>query len=118
MKVQPLHKRLIVQLEGTSNGKLAEYVSEGGIVIAGGDLSTGRNAYDGLKDRWALVLGVGSECLDVKVGDRVLITAGKWTEAVKLDGEYLWMTEEEQVLLIDDKFAETEGAEKTNALVM
>lgn len=118
MTITPLRNRMIVRLEGTSNGKLSDYTSEGGIVMLGGDMDVGYNITDGLKDRWAEVLAVGPTCTDIKKGDRVLITQGKWTEAARVGSVYFWMTEEEHVLLVDDAYRASDGEQKTVATVM
>ena len=118
IKITPLRSRIIVRLEGTTNGKLSEIVSDGGIVIAGANLGTGINSEDGLADRWAEVLATGNEVKDVKQGDRVLIQSGKWSEAAKVGNEFFWMSEEQYVILIDDKFLASGGKEKTHAPVV
>jgi len=116
--MKALHKRMLVVLEGTENGKLSTYTSSGGIAILAGNMSTGFNSDDGLKDRWATVLSVGSEVTDVMENDRVLISQGKWSQAHEVDGIWFWMTDEEHVILIDNMFRETNGTEKTNAPVI
>jgi len=118
VNLRPLRQCIIVRLEGTENGKLAEYTTKGGIVVPGADLNAGINNHDGLKSRWAEVLAVGPECTEVLIGDRVLIDAGKWTASVKFEDDFVWMTEEEHIALIDDVYRSSEGKEKTDIELM
>ena len=41
-------------------------------------------------DRWARVVAIGPDVLDVKRGDRILIEHTMWTEGLVHDGVTLW----------------------------
>ncbi len=50
--------------------------------------------YDMGKSRWGLVKDIGPDVTEIKVGDYILIEAGKWTNAVEVNGQKLWRTKE------------------------
>jgi co-chaperonin GroES (HSP10) len=53
--------------------------------------------------RFGIVTHVGPEVKeDIRVGDRILVDALKWTEEVKFEGQGYWMTREEHVIGIDE----------------
>ncbi len=53
------------------------------------------------KPRWVTVVSVGPRVIeDIEVGSQVLVEALKWTEAIKVDGEPHWRTDEDNVLAI------------------
>jgi co-chaperonin GroES (HSP10) len=61
----------------------------------------------GIRPRRCKVLAVGPECLDVRVGDHVLVGHADWTRGLDVpmsDGtvQRLWFTEESRVLMIVD----------------
>lgn len=55
--------------------------------------------------RWGIVQAVGERVQDdIKPGQRVLIEALKWTEAVSYDAETVWLTGQDYVLVVDDEY--------------
>lgn len=53
--------------------------------------------------RWGRIHSVGPDVKDaVFVGDEVLVTALKWTNGYKWDGELYWNTNEDQILLVNE----------------
>lgn len=57
------------------------------------------------KPRWAKVVSIGSDCLDVKVDMRILIEPGAWTNNFEIDGVKHWKTDESKVLAVEDERA-------------
>lgn len=113
MGVRATRDRMIIALEGvTEHKKIDDIKSDGGIILTPNDGPGGIEGKLGLSDRWARVLAIGPKCTEVQVGDRVLVTAQKWTEGFKHDGVWLWMTTEEHILALDGLFRETQGKEK------
>lgn len=55
--------------------------------------------------RWATVTSVGPDVVCVSAGDRVLVTALKWTNAISFEGQDYWKTDEDQLLAIDEEVA-------------
>jgi len=58
--------------------------------------------------RWAKVVAVGPDCLDVKNGDYILIDALRWTMGMEFEGHKIWKTAEKEVILIADEAPELE----------
>lgn len=50
--------------------------------------------------RKGIVLAIGPDVKDVKVGDTILIEALMWSEGVKYKGEMFWKTAEHKVLAL------------------
>lgn len=48
--------------------------------------------------RWAKVTHVGPTARELKAGDHVLISAGKWTPGFDFQGQRYWKTDEDQVV--------------------
>jgi uncharacterized ubiquitin-like protein YukD len=57
-----------------------ERISHGGIVLMNDDMKSA-----GIRPRWAKVYAVGPEQVDIKVGQYVLISHGRWTRGVKIE---------------------------------
>jgi len=75
-KVTPLkNKVLVVNIE--SGAKL----SRGGIIIPDDD---GKES--GIRPRWAEVYAVGSDVDDIKPGEWILISHGRWSRGVDIQG--------------------------------
>ena len=55
--------------------------------------------------RSGIVIDVGPECTDVKIGDTILIEPSMWTNSIDLDesgSEEFWVTRERNVIAIMD----------------
>jgi co-chaperonin GroES (HSP10) len=72
---QPLNDSIIV-----ADMVFDERISHGGIVLMNDDMKSA-----GIRPRWAKVYAVGPEQVDVKVGQYVLISHGRWTRGVKIE---------------------------------
>lgn len=73
--LQPLSDHIIVY-----DMKFDERISKGGIIIPNDDMKS-----SGIRPRWAKVYAVGPEQKDVKVGEYILISHGRWTRGIKID---------------------------------
>jgi co-chaperonin GroES (HSP10) len=76
--------------------------TSGGIILADDDMKVW-----GIRDRWAKVFSVGPDVKDLKSGDWILLSHGRWTQGfdIELDGSdvRLWRVEyPEGVLLVSD----------------
>jgi len=71
-ELRALHDHVIV-----SDMSFDERLSNGGVLLRSDDMKS-----QGVKPRWARVYAVGPKQTDVKVGEWVLITHGRWTRGV------------------------------------
>lgn len=99
--LRPLGKYIIFRFHDPhviKGGKLMfqeQYKS--GLILATFDMSLNQA-------RWGTVLAKGNEVSDdIKVGDKVLIDALKWTNGVEYNTVMYWRTSEEHIIGIDDE---------------
>jgi len=52
--------------------------------------------------RWVIVQEVGPTVKEFKVGDKVLLEALMWSEAVEFDNDNFWYSDETKVLAIEE----------------
>jgi co-chaperonin GroES (HSP10) len=94
---QPLKDSIIV-----ADMVFDERISHGGIVLMNDDMKSA-----GIRPRWAKVYAVGPEQVDVKVGQYVLISHGRWTRGVKIEdseGEKtIRKVDNNDILLVSDE---------------
>lgn len=74
-KILPLYDSVIV-----SDMMFEERVSQGGIIIPNDDMKD-----SGIRPRWAKVYAIGPDQKDIKVGQYILISHGRWTRGIKID---------------------------------
>ena len=95
--IQPLGKRVLVCRMHFGENKTA-----GGIIIPDDD-----GTQSGIHPRWARVYAIGSKQEDVKVGQWILVSHGRWSRALKVkkDGTELEvrMIDENDILLLSDE---------------
>ena len=76
-------------------------ITNGGIVLLNDDMKSA-----GIRPRWAQVYAVGPTQTDIKVGQYILISHGRWTRGVKIDdgnGEKtIRKVDNKDILLISD----------------
>ena len=72
--ITPLKKRILV-----SDMHFGETKSKGGIIIVDDD-----GTAEGIHPRWGKVYAVGRDQVDVKVGEWVMVSHGRWSRAFKL----------------------------------
>lgn len=73
--IRALHDHVIV-----TDMNFDEKISHGGIIIPTGD-----RKLEGIHARWARVYAVGPEQQDVRTGQYVLITHGRWTRGLDIE---------------------------------
>lgn len=76
-KLQPLNDTIIV-----SDMKFDVRLSNGGIILPNDDMKS-----SGIRPRWAKVYAVGPEQKDIKVGEYILISHGRWTRGIKIEDQ-------------------------------
>ena len=95
--ITPLKKRVLV-----SDMHFGETKSKGGIILVDDDGSE-----SGIHPRWAKVYAIGNKQEDVKVGQWILVSHGRWSRALKVkkDGIELEvrMIDENDILLLSDE---------------
>jgi len=96
-KLHPLNDSIIV-----SDMNFDERLSSGGIVLLNDDTKS-----SGIRPRWAKVYAVGPEQKDVKVGQYILISHGRWTRGVKIADDTgnhtIRKVDNNDVLLVSDE---------------
>jgi|TARA_B110000196_G_C20972551_1_gene579433 co-chaperonin GroES (HSP10) len=95
--ITPLKKRVLV-----SDMHFGETKSAGGIILADDDGSQG-----GIHPRWAKVYAIGKEQEDVKVGQWILVSHGRWSRALKVAKKGIElevrMIDETDILLVSNE---------------
>lgn len=81
--LKPLNDTIIV-----SEMHFGERISHGGIVLRNDDTKSA-----GIRPRWGKVYAVGPDQKDVKVGQYIMISHGRWTRGIKIED-----TEGEQII--------------------
>ena len=95
--ITPLKKRVLV-----SDMHFGETKSKGGIILMDDDGSAG-----GIHPRWAKVYAVGNQQEDVKVGQWILVSHGRWSRGFKVRKEgvelEVRMIDEADILLVSEE---------------
>ena len=95
--ITPLKKRVLV-----SDMHFGETKSAGGIILVDDDGSA-----QGIHPRWAKVYAIGKDQDDVKVGQWVMVSHGRWSRALKVKKEgvelEVRMIDENDILLLSDE---------------
>ena len=96
-RLKPLRDSIIV-----SDMQFDERLSNGGIVLLNDDMKS-----SGIRPRWGKVYAVGPEQKQIKVGQYILISHGRWTRGVKIDdgeGEKtIRKVDNNDILLVSDE---------------
>ena len=74
-KLTPLHDYIIV-----SDMNFDERLTSNGLVIISDDMKN-----SGIRPRWGRVYAVGPEQNEIRVGQYVLVSHGRWTRGVKIE---------------------------------
>ena len=94
--ITPLKKRVLV-----SKMHFGETKSKGGIILIDDDGSEG-----GIHPRWAEIYAIGKDQEDVKVGQWILVSHGRWSRALKVKKDNVElevrMIDEDDILLVSD----------------
>ena len=95
--ITPLKKRVLV-----CKMHFGETRSKGGIILIDDDGSEG-----GIHPRWAEVYAIGNKQEDVKVGQWILVSHGRWSRALKVKKDNVElevrMIDEDDILLLSDE---------------
>ena len=95
--ITPLKKRVLV-----SDMHFGETKSKGGIILIDDDGSE-----SGIHPRWAKVYAIGNKQEDVKVGQWILVSHGRWSRGFKVRKEgvelEVRMIDENDILLLSDE---------------
>ena len=96
--IEPLGKRVLV--EGMQFG---ETKTKGGLILVDDDGAT-----RGIHPRWAKVYAIGKRQEDVKVGEWILISHGRWSRCVILVDKKnikreVRMIDEDDILMVSDE---------------
>lgn len=95
--LHPLHDNVIV-----SDMKFDERITTSGIVLLNDDMKN-----SGIRPRWAKVYAVGPEQKDIKVGQYILISHGRWTRGIKIEDEegekVIRKVDNNDILLVSDE---------------
>ena len=94
--IKPLKKRVLV-----SDMHFGERKSAGGIILMDDDGSE-----SGIHPRWGKVYAIGDQQEDVKVGEWVMVSHGRWSRGFKVKKEgvelEVRMIDENDILLVSD----------------
>ena len=94
--ITPLKKRVLV-----SKMHFGETKSKGGIILIDDDGTEG-----GIHPRWAEIYAIGKDQEDVKVGQWILVSHGRWSRALKVKKDNVElevrMIDEDDILLVSD----------------
>ena len=95
--ITPLKKRVLV-----SDMHFGETRSKGGIILVDDDGSE-----SGIHPRWAKVYAIGNKQEDVKVGQWILVSHGRWSRALKVKKDNVElevrMIDEDDILLVSNE---------------
>ena len=95
--ITPLKKRVLI-----SKMHFGETKSKGGIILIDDDGSA-----EGIHPRWAEVYAIGNKQEDVKVGQWILVSHGRWSRALKVKKDNIElevrMIDEDDILLVSDE---------------
>ena len=99
MLVKPLSNKIIVDEFLKGERKV------GSIIVTNDD---GKSS--GVRPRWAHVYAVGSNITDIKPGNWILITHGRWTRQLTIEHNsekhYFWGVEYKSIMVVSDVFPE------------
>ena len=95
--IKPLKKRVLV-----SDMHFGERKSKGGIIMMDDDGSEG-----GIHPRWGKVYAIGDQQEDVKVGEWVMVSHGRWSRGFKIKKKgvelEVRMIDENDILLVSEE---------------
>ncbi|MFY8211281.1 MAG: hypothetical protein ACOVLB_01235 [Candidatus Nanopelagicus sp.] len=97
--IYPIRDTIIV-----TDLKFDERLSRGGIVLLNDDMKS-----SGIRPRWAKVYATGPEQTDIKVGQYILISHGRWTRGIKIDDgdgtgkKVIHKVDNNDILLVSDE---------------
>tara|TARA_B100001094_G_scaffold263148_1_gene264606 strand:+ start:445 stop:888 length:444 start_codon:yes stop_codon:yes gene_type:complete len=94
--IKPLKKRVLV-----SDMHFGETKTKGGIILTDDDGSEG-----GIHPRWGKVYAIGDQQEDVKVGEWIMVSHGRWSRGFKIKKQdvelEVRMVDENDILLVSE----------------
>ena len=111
--IKPLNKGVMVDIY--DDGAMPLKFAKGGALLMIDDTSLnsvhnngGMATHKGIRPRWGIVVAVGDEAEDrtgIKVGDKVLMEANKWTPGFIYDDsrKKVWWIKHEDIILVDEE---------------
>lgn len=96
--IKPLTNNILFQFVDEVRDGMFYDVEKSGIIVGKHTNSTAKDA------RWGKVLAVGPDVKadEVKVGQKIMIEALRWTEAFKVGGDKYWFTRVNEVMCVED----------------
>lgn len=96
--IKPLHDHVLVK-----NMNFGERKTSAGIILKGDNAKL-----EGIRPRWAEVYAVGPEQKEIKPGQWICVSHGRWTRAVYVktpDGQefYIQRVDNDDILLVSDE---------------
>lgn len=96
--LMPLRNNILV-----SDMSFDERITTSGIVLLNDDMKN-----SGIRPRWGKVYAVGPEQMDIKVGQFILISHGRWTRGIRIEeitGEVktIRKVDPDDILLVSDE---------------
>lgn len=96
-KLSPLNDTILV-----SDMSFDDRVTSGGIVLLNDDMKS-----SGIRPRWGKVYAVGPKQKDIKVGQYILISHGRWTRGIKIEDssglKTIRKVDNKDILLVSDE---------------
>ncbi len=96
MNIQAIYNHIVFQFVDSVNtkGMFVEGTTVGGIQLLGDHDKSAKQA------RWAKIISLGPECSDIlrHEGCEILIEALRWSPGVKYNDQFVWRTDESQLL--------------------
>lgn len=84
-----------------SDMQFNERITQSGIVLLNDDMKSA-----GIRPRWAKVYAVGPDQTDVKIGQYILVSHGRWTRGINIeddDGEKtIRKVDNDEILMVSD----------------
>lgn len=100
--IKPLRDSVIV-----SDMKFDERISKGGIVLLNDDMKN-----SGIRPRWAKVYATGPDQKDIKVGQYILVSHGRWTRGINIEDDNgvhtIRKVDNNDIMLVSDEPREDE----------
>lgn len=97
LKLKALNDTVLV-----SDMQFDERITTGGIVLVNDDMKS-----SGIRPRWGKVYAVGPEQKEIKVGQWVMISHGRWTRGLKIEDEdgikTIRKVDNKDILLVSDE---------------
>ncbi len=119
LPVKPMHDGVFIDIvdrnitqKDLGDGKVLHLIADDS--FAGPYDPVGGGRHSGIRPRWARVLAIGPEVVDVQIGDLVLCDTLKWGRKVPLgrDGQevvYFWNIKVTDILVVSDEKSSAEN---------